>query len=151
MTKAKTSFLEILNLRYLVPSDPTFKRICLHLIFGFLTAAVMSCLIWVLPNSNLESVPMIIIFNFLFVSITFPLNGGLVEKLSLLIAGNFIGLLCNLILSWLAKTTTGHLYDSFRAIYLILSPLANVIWIVSYWSMSLTILSRRSKKKQRGG
>lgn len=86
-----------------------------------------------------------------FVSITFPLNGGLVEKLSLLIAGNFIGLLCNLILSSLAKTTTGHLYDSFRAIYLILSPLANVIWIVSYWSMSLTILSRRSKKKQRGG
>jgi len=151
VTKAKTGFLEIFNLRYVVPSDPTFRRIWLHLIFGFLTAAVISCLMWVLPNAILESVPMIIVFNFLFVSITFPLNGRLVEKLSLLMAGNFVGLLCNRILSLFAETTIEYLGESCYAVYLILSPTANVIWIVSYWSISLTILSRRSKKKQRGG
>ena len=67
-----------------------------HLLFGFSIGAIASYMLLSSSFVSNESVYMLIIFNFLFVSLTFPLDGTLTRKISMLLIGNIIGLFWNL-------------------------------------------------------
>ena len=118
-----------------------------HLIFGFSVGAIASYMLLSSSFVSSESVYMLIIFNFLFVSLTFPLDGTLTRKLSMLLIGNIIGLFWNYLFSLFAYTVAYYLGEFFNTLYIILSPLVNLIWIVSFWSISLTALANSKDKK----
>ena len=119
-----------------------------HLLFGFSIGAIASYMLLSSSFVSNESVYMLIIFNFLFVSLTFPLDGTLTRKLSMLLIGNIIGLFWNYLFSLFAYTVAYYLGDFFNTVYIILSPFVNFIWIVSFWSISLTALTNSKDKKQ---
>jgi hypothetical protein len=121
-----------------------------HLIFGFFIGAIASYMLLSSSFVSSESVYMLIIFNFLFVSLTFPLNGTLTRKLCMLLFGNVIGLFWNYLFSLFAYTVAYYLGDFFNTLYMVLSPFVNLVWIVSFWSISLTALAN-SKDKKLGG
>jgi len=118
-----------------------------HLIFGFSIGAIASYMLLSSSFVSSESVYMLIIFNFLFVSLTFPLDGTLARKISMLLIGNIIGLFWNYLFSLFAYTVAYYLGEFFNTLYIILSPLVNLIWIVSFWSISLTALANSKDKK----
>jgi len=117
-----------------------------HLIPGFSVGTIASYLILSLPYISSESACILIIFNFLFISLTFPLDGTLARKLFMLLTGNFIGLVWNYLLSLFAYAAAYNFGRFFNTLYIILSPFVNLIWIVSFWSISLTVLANSKKK-----
>lgn len=86
---------------------------------------------------------MLLVFNLLFASLTFPLplEGTLTRKISLLFIGNVIGLFWNYLFYLFAFSGVNLFGDFFTGLCLILSPFANLMWIVSFWSLSLTVLA----------
>jgi len=118
-------------------SELMTKHICL----GFLMAAIITyTILYFSPVSN-ESTLMLVIFNFLFISLIFPLRRKLGKKLTLLLVGNMIGLLWNTIFSMFAYTAVHFIGEVFNVFYMILNPLLNLVWIVSFWSISLSFLA----------
>jgi hypothetical protein len=94
------------------------------------------------------SIFMLIAFNFLFVSLTFPLNGSLASKVLLLSAGNAVGLLWVLLVSMFAHVLADYFGAAFNVLYLILGPFVNLMWIVTFYSLSLTVLANAKTGKQ---
>jgi hypothetical protein len=103
-----------------------------------------------------KNVPLIllVIFNILFASIIFQLNGTLDLKFGVLALGNFVGLCWNYFfiaffrdfsnLSFM-KTIVG--IDIFKVSYIVLLPFLNVLWFVAFWSLSLTVFSKFARDK----
>lgn len=116
-----------------------------HMIFGMSAATMASGVLLLIPYLNMESSIMLIIFNFLFVSLLFPLGGTLRKKLSLFLLGNVIGWTWNYIFSAFANGASGYFGKNFEAAYMIVNPLLNLVWIVSFWSLSLATLSASRK------
>jgi len=121
-----------------------------HLIFGFSAGAIVSYILLSSPHTSSLSPPMLILFNFLFVALTFPLNGKLTRKLCILLMGNVIGLVWNYLFSLFAAAGANFFGNFFDALYIILNPFLNLIWIVSFWSMGLTALSDTKNRKGMG-
>lgn len=118
-----------------------------HMIFGFSVGAIASYVLLSFFYMTTESALMLIIFNFLFVSLTFPLNGILTRKLCLLLIGNIIGLVWNQIFSLFALAAVDYFGRFFEVLYVIFNPFLNLIWIVSFWSTSLTVLADQKDRK----
>jgi len=66
----------------------------------------------------------------------------------MLLAGNIIGLLWNYLFSMFVVTVVNYFGRFFDIVYIILNPFVNLVWIVSFWSISLTVLAN-SKKENR--
>jgi len=115
--------------------------------FGFCLGAVISYVLLTSPYTSHESAYMLIIFNFLYVSLTFPLNGKLTTKLLVLLMGNVVGLLWNNLFSLFASVAANYVGEVFNILYIILNPLLNLIWIVSFWSTSLAVVTNSKNTK----
>lgn len=118
-----------------------------HLISGFSVGAIASYMLLSSSYISDASALMLMIFNFLFVSLIFPLNGTLRIKVSMLLIGNVIGLVWNNLFSLFAYTAAYYLGETFNILYIILSPIVNLVWIVSFWSISLTVLANSKSTK----
>ena len=90
---------------------------------------------------NSEAALMLMIFDFLFVSLVFPLDGTFVKKIALLLIGNVIGLLWNSVFSSFSYVAACYFGEFLSVLYMILNPLLNLIWVVSFWSISLSVLA----------
>ena len=91
---------------------------------------------------SLETAAILFVFNFLFLSFLFELNGTLRKKLGLLVLGNLMGLAWNCLLAIIADFGGSYSGDIFIICFRILFPLLNSIWVVSFWSLSLSVLPR---------
>jgi len=91
---------------------------------------------------SLETAAILFVFNFLFLSFLFELNGTLRKKLGLLALGNLMGLAWNCLLAIIADFGGSYSGDIFIICFRILFPLLNSIWVVSFWSLSLSVLPR---------
>jgi hypothetical protein len=111
-----------------------------RVVFGLLLGAVVSYIFLFLLLINRETVFSLIMFNFLFISLTFPLNGTLQRKVGMLLIGNVMCIFWTHIFSLFAATVCGYFGGIYNALFIILSPFLNLIWIVSFWSISLTVL-----------
>lgn len=111
------------------------------LFLGFLVASTASLVFLFSPYTRSESAFILIIFNFFFVSLTFPLEGALALKLLLLSAGNAVGFVWNSLLSMLFDALSQYFGGSSSTSLTVIGPVLNLIWIVSFWSVSLTTLS----------
>ncbi len=90
-------------------------------------------------TGQIQSTATLVIFNILFVSLFFQLNGTLNLKLSLLAVGNFTGLCWNFIFNSLNIAGTLIYGETFGRLCLIFFPFLSSLWIVSFWSLSLTL------------
>lgn len=117
-----------------------------HLIFGLLIGTAFSFLPLYFLQLPLEPLVMLMLFNFLFVPLIFPLNGTLIKKVFILIIGNIMGLVWNYLFYLFAYTAANSLGSLFSIPYIILSPFLNLVWIVSFWAMSLTSLTPSKEK-----
>ncbi|MGQ9531074.1 MAG: hypothetical protein ACUVQX_02315 [Candidatus Bathycorpusculaceae bacterium] len=120
-----------------------------HLIFGLLAGIPLSCLLLYFLELPDETAFTIALFNFLFVSLIFPLNGTLIKKIFMLVIGNIVGLIWNYLFYLFAYAAADAFGSIFSIPYIILSPFVKLVWIVSFWAMSLTILAP-SKGKVEG-
>lgn len=66
-----------------------------HIVTALFLEVIALCLIASLRFINIESTIALLIFNLLFLSLTFQLNGSLSRKMSMLALGNIIGLAWN--------------------------------------------------------
>lgn len=119
-----------------------------HSILGFFAGVIV---IYIIILSfylvNIEAALMLMIFDFLFVSLVFPLDGSFVKKIGLLLIGNVIGLLWNSVFSSFSYVAACYFGGFLNVLYMILNPLLNLIWVVSFWSISLSVLASSKKVK----
>jgi hypothetical protein len=111
-----------------------------RLVLGLFVETIALCLITTFRFINIESTATLLIFNLLFLSLTFQLNGALNIKLGMLALGNIIGMFWNFILHFLAIVGVTFFGETFNVFYAVFYPLLNFIWIVSFWSIGLAVL-----------
>ena len=114
----------------------------LALVASISTAGAAYLLTGYLHLLSLETAAILFVFNFLFLSFLFELNGTLRKKLGLLVLGNLMGLAWNCLLAIIADFGGSYSGDIFIICFRILFPLLNSIWVVSFWSLSLSVLPR---------
>lgn len=113
-----------------------------HTVIGFPLAAIVSFTLLYFSYLSSEAVLTLVAFNFMFVSLIFPLNGTLATKVLMLSLGNMIGLLWNSVSCLFVYALAENLGEFFSTSYLILSPFTNSMWIVTFYSLSLAILAK---------
>jgi len=113
----------------------------LHMVIGVaIVIALTFVLQYVLNGATLIS---LVIFNLIFLLFTFPLRGPLWCKIVWLVLGNVVGVLFGLIrlsFSLVLKT-------DFYGIDFFLSYVMDFIWIVPIWSLALSSLGIKHRKK----
>lgn len=96
---------------------------------------------------NLESALVLFVFDFLFVSLAFQLAGTFTKKLGLLALSNIVGFFCNLVFHSFHIVGVEYFGDLFNGFFAISYPLLNMVWMVSFWSLSLAILPKPKNMK----
>jgi hypothetical protein len=86
-------------------------------------------------------------FNFLFVFLLFPLQGAISHKIMLLLAGNVVGVVWHFFIITFENVFVYFSNTNFKIMFLIFSPLANFMWIVSLWSISLSVIAKNKPRK----
>jgi hypothetical protein len=118
-----------------------------RIVTGFFVEAITLCLIMSFRFINIESTTILLIFNLLFTSLIFQLKGALNRKLSLLALGNIIGLFWSFIFCSLSSAGTSVFGEGFNVVYAIFYPFLNFMWVVSFWSLSLAILTTTTNRR----
>lgn len=103
--------------------------------------AITLCLILSFSYINIAATITLLILN-LFFSLTIHLNGTLHKKLGILAIGNITGLLWNFILHRFAIAGNAFFGNPFNLVYAVLYPFLNFMWIVAFWSLSLTVFPK---------
>jgi hypothetical protein len=107
--------------------------------------AIILCLIASFRLINLQSTVTLLIFNILFVSLIFQLNGSVLKKIFMLTAGNIVGLFLNLIFYYFSLAGYDYFGVIFNAFYTLIYPILNLMWIVPFWSLSLGFLPKEQE------
>jgi len=88
-------------------------------------------------------------FNLLFVFLLFPLEGPLLRKIMLLFVGNSVGVLWYVIQLSFEEAFFFLNTGAFKIIILVVKPIIDFVWIVSVWSVSLSVLASYKRKTER--
>ena len=113
----------------------------------FFLEIIALCSVASLLKINVESAVVLFIFDFLFVSLAFQLTKALSVKLGLLALGNVVGLFCNFVFYSLNVVGVEYFGEVFGFFYTISYPLLNMMWMVTFWSLSLAILPKTQNMK----
>jgi len=108
-----------------------------RLVSGFFLEVIALCVIASFRFISTESALMLLFFNFLFIILTFELNGTINRKLGMLTLGNIIGLFWNFIIYFFTIAGIAYFGEVFNVFCAVFSPFLNFMWIISFWSLSL--------------
>ena len=140
----------------LTSSEERFEHLKLkpnfvHMAIGAgLAAAILLTHFRLVRIFDVSALVAISFFNVLFVCLLFPLEGTLLSKIALLFAGNSVGVLwCLIQLAFQEASFFFLSTDAFKVIALIGKPLIDFVWIVSIWSLSLSVLASAKRKTER--
>lgn len=123
---------------------PNFVHMAVGSVFAAAIILLHFQLVHILDISALVAISF---FNLLFVFLLFPLEGTLLRKIVLLFAGNSVGFLWYLIqLSFEEASIFFLSTDAFKVIAIVAKPLIDFVWIVSIWSLSLSVLASAKRK-----
>ena len=123
-----------------------------HMAVGsVLVTAIIVLHVQLIRKLDLPALVAIIFFNLLFVFLLFPLEGPLLRKIVLLIAGNNVGALWYIIQLSFEDAFFFLNTDLFKIIFLVAKPLIDFVWIVTVWSLSLSVLASYRGKMERLG
>jgi hypothetical protein len=90
--------------------------------------------------ANIQSTASLVIFNLLFVFLMFQLHGSLNRKLGLLAMGNLMGFCWNFVFNFFNIAGVYSFGENFNILYMVVFPFLSSLWMVSFWSLSLTVL-----------
>jgi hypothetical protein len=124
-----------------------------HMSVGVGTTAII-LLIYLSLHHILDEYALISIsiFNFLFTFLLFPLGGPLFRKIYLLVVGNIVGLVWYFIKSSFGAASVFYLgTDALKIITVVIGPIIDLIWVVSVWSLSLSMLASAKKRNEGDG
>lgn len=114
-----------------------------HVAIGLVTAPLLILpLYFILEESALVS---IVIFDLMFILLTFPLRGPLWCKVLWLGLGSIVGSAWNLIRLLLVNATVGLV--PFRFLDFIIGPAIDFLWMVPNWSVGLSALVSAERRK----
>jgi hypothetical protein len=119
------------------------------LIFYFVIAMVFILTIFYgrLPITW-ENAQTLFTFNLLFLLILMPLKGSLARKIAILFLGNILSLIWSTLFYLFVHLIARQIDGIFNASYVILSPLLNVLWVVAFWSTSLSFLAETEDQRR---
>lgn len=119
-------------------------RVINYLALGLFSTIIALCLLLSYRYLNIQSSVTLIICNLLFITLFFQLNGSLTLKSILLTACNLLGLFSNYL--FLHIYDKGRLFfgSAFNNFYALIFPLLTLMWIVPFWSLSLSFLPKPS-------
>ena len=118
------------------------KKTINRLVLGLSIEAITLCLILSFTLINIAATITLLIFNLFFLPLTIHLNGKPHTKLGILAVGNITGLLWNFILHHFAIAGNAFFGNPFNLAYTVSYPFLNFMWVVAFWSLSLTVLSK---------
>jgi hypothetical protein len=98
---------------------------------------------------DLQSTATLLVFNALFISIFTQLAGSLFFKLVLLAAGNTVGMIwsfCFHQVIWAAVNSLTVPDVTLSMFYTVAYPSLNSLWVIAFWSLSLTALHRSKRE-----
>ena len=122
----------------------------IHVFVGLIVSLVTLFLCYELIRAfDMAAFVSICFFNFLFVFLLFPLEGTISRKIMLLLAGNIIGIVWHFFILVFENVFLYFSTGSLKIMFLIFSPLSNFMWIVSLWSISLSVLAKNKPRKNR--
>lgn len=107
-----------------------------------LVETIILCLIASYRFVTIQSTATLIIFNLFFISLFFQLNGSPTIKVAMLTAGNIIGFFWNLFFHYFSIAGFDYFGVAFNAVFTIIYPILNLMWIVPFWSLSLSFLPK---------
>ena len=113
------------------------KLASIRLVSGLFLTAIALCIIASFRFINTEATITLLFFNFLFLLLTFELNGTLNRKLGILALGNTVGLFWNFILYFFTIAGSAYFGETFNVFYAVFRPFLNFMWIISFWSLSI--------------
>jgi hypothetical protein len=108
----------------------------------FFVEAIILCIVASFRFVNLQSTVTLIIFNLFFISLFFQLHGSPTLKVGMLTAGNILGLFWNLFFYYFSLAGYEYFGVSFNAFFTLIYPILNLMWIVPFWSLSLSFLPK---------
>jgi len=88
------------------------------------------------------------IFNLLFVLLTFPLRGLVWCKILWLGMGDIIGLMWNLIRAFLI-TLTVETRGALNVVTFVIGPTVDFLWMVPVWAIGLSALAEAQSQKRK--
>lgn len=116
-----------------------FKRSVYCLSIVLLIEAITLCIVLAYridPRSCLA----LIVFNVFFASLFFQLSGSRIEKTAILAAGNALGLLWSYLFQNVATAGYTLFGDTSNVVFSVIYPILTLLWMVPFWSISLSFL-----------
>jgi hypothetical protein len=104
------------------------------------------CLLLTFNPNHLSPFVLLVIFNILFLSIFFQLEGSLTKKNVILTAGNVLGASFNLLFSTFTAIAGKQLGASSELLFSLAYPILTLLWIVPFWALSLSSLPKPQKE-----
>lgn len=86
-------------------------------------------------------------FNILFLSIFFQLEENLTKKIAILSAGNLLGTSFNFLFTTFSTIATRQIGTSVETLFSLAYPILTLLWIVPFWSLSLSSLPKPQNSK----
>lgn len=117
-------------------------RVISRLATGLFVVVVALCLLVCYRCINLQSTVTLVIFNLFFVSLFFQLNGSMPLKALMLTVGNILGLVWNMLFYYLSAAGALYFGAASNALFALIYPILNLMWIVPFWSLSLSFLPK---------
>ncbi len=124
------------------------NRVTHHTTMGIFMLVILFCIILSYRLVTLEFCLASIVFNLFFTSLFFQLNGAFKLKVAILTVGNLIGLFWNLLFQNLAFNGRLIFGDSFNVVFSIIYPILTLMWMVPFWSLSLSFLPKLHNLKE---
>jgi hypothetical protein len=95
-----------------------------------------------LQTGTVTVIAILLVFNLFFVSLFFQLNASIIVKFSMLVFGDVLGFFRNLFFHDFSLMGFADFGAGFNAVFAIIYPILNLLWIVPFWSWSLSLLPK---------
>lgn len=122
-------------------------RLIRHLLICLLLIVIAFCLVLSYRLSDRFTLALIV-FNVFFSSLFFQLNGSRIIKTVILAAGNLLGLFWSWLFQNLASVGYSFFGDYSNVVFSIVYPILTLLWMVPFWSISLSFLPRLITSKE---
>jgi hypothetical protein len=117
-------------------------RVINYLARGLFCTIIFLCLLLSYRYLNIQSSVTLIICNLLFITLFFQLPGSITLKSILLTGCNLLGLFTNYLFQRISENGLMIFGSAFNIFYAIIFPLLTLMWIVPFWSLSLSFLPK---------
>jgi hypothetical protein len=118
--------------------DAVITSLTIILLLSLVAVSLLTCFRFVDVNSTI----LLAIFDLFFLALFFQLNGTSTLKVGLLATGTILGLVWNAIFHQLSLSAFVQFGVSANTVFTVIYPLLNLMWIVPFCSLSLSLLPR---------